>query len=208
VALAAGAQGPFVTLGVTGPDREHVLTSINTLINYTAQELEAVQTQAGVKPVDMIKSIVIVPPGPPTAQTKTKTQDVLGVGIGGLVLTFLATFVVESVLASRRRKRRRVPFGTTAEDYDEQDSDADAGAGRESGAEGDEAELPQSPVRGYGNGHRTQSGPATGAGVPASPAAGASSRWYGMDAADPGRDAFQPARPELTVRTPSPSTRD
>ena len=62
VALAAAAQGPFMTLTVTGSDPEHVLTSMNTLIQYTAQQLEAVQAQASVQPQDMIRSMVIVPP--------------------------------------------------------------------------------------------------------------------------------------------------
>lgn len=173
VALAAAAQGPFITLTVTGPDPEHVLTSMNTLTDYTVQQLEKVQEQAGVKPVDMIRSMVIVPPGPPTPQTKTKTQDVLGVGIGGLVITFLATFVVESVAASRRRRRRRVPFG--AED-DGLDADLESPA----------AETGRGPAE------RNRSAAAT-----------PPSRWYGMDgAADLDRDPFEPVHPELTGRAP------
>src|SRR5258708_6502858 len=117
VVLAAAAQGPFMTLSVTGTDPQHILKSIETLTTYTQQELQSVQQQASVRPVDMIRSMVIVPAGPPSAQKKTKTQDVLGAGIGGLVLTFLATFVVENIAVSRRRRRRKVPFGA--------DTDAD-----------------------------------------------------------------------------------
>ncbi|MGH3416462.1 MAG: hypothetical protein ACRDVE_07870 [Actinocrinis sp.] len=213
VALAAAAQGPFITVTVSGTNREHVLTSINTLVDYTAQELEAVQTQAGVKPIDMIKSIVIVPAGPPVAQHKSKTQAVLGTAIGGLVVTFLATFVVESVLVSRRRKRRKVPFGATAEDYGDEYSDADSEAGRQGGAEEDDEVG--APARGSGSGSEngrgvTQAdGAKAGAGAPTSASAASSSRWYGMDgAADLDRDPFEAARPELTVRTPSPTSRD
>jgi capsular polysaccharide biosynthesis protein len=175
VALAAAAQGPFITLTVTGPNPEHVLTSLNTLTQYTVQQLEKLQEQAGVKPVDMIRSMVIVPPGPPAAQNKTKTQDVLGVGIGGLVIAFLATFVVESVTATRRRRRRRVPFG--ADPGDDYDEDADSGPA---------------------------AGPSERSGAAEPPFGGpASARWYGMDgASDLDREPFEAAHTELSVRVP------
>ncbi len=182
VALAANAQGPFMTLTVTGTNPEHVLTSMNTLTSYTAQQLEAVQAQAGVKPVDMIRSMVIVPPGPPTAQTKTKVQDVLGVAIGGLVMSFLSTFVVENILASRRRRRRRVPFGADADDLDA-DADIESAAIE---ADRDGADDRLNPGR-------------SAAGAQTATAA----RWYGMDgAADVDRDPFEPAHPELSGRAP------
>lgn len=181
VALAAAAQGPFLTLTVTGPKPEHVLTSMNTLTNYTVQQLAAVQEQAAVKPVDMIRSMVIVPPGPPAAQNKTKTQDVLGVAIGGLVISFLATFVVENVLASRRRRRRRVPFGS---DDDGFDAEADVDFAAVETGRDDLDERPQ-------------------ASTPAAAPQTAASRWYGMDgAADLDRDPFEPAHPELSSRAP------
>lgn len=180
VALAANAQGPFMTLTVTGTNPEHVLTSMNTLTTYTARQLEAVQAQAGVRPVDMIRSMVIVPPGPPTPQTKTKVQDVLGVAIGGLVLSFLSTFVVENIQASRRRRRRRVPFGADADDLDA-DADIDSAA-VETDRDGADERL--------NVGRSADEAQTTG-------------RWYGMDgAADVDRDPFEPARPELSGRAP------
>ena len=126
-----------------------------------------------------------MPPSTPTAQTKTKTQDVLGVAIGGLVITFLATFVVESIFASHRRRRRRVPFGA--------DSDEGFDAEAESAAvetERDEAaDRPQ--TNGNGNGRAATASQAS------------ASRWYGMDgAADLDRDPFEPAHPELSGRAP------
>lgn len=177
VALAAAAQGPFITLTVTGTNPEHALTSMNTLTNYTVQQLAKVQEQAAVKPADMIRIMVIVPPGPPSAQTKSKTQGVLGVAIGGLVITFLATFVVESILASRRKRRRRVPFG----------ADSDALGGEPDAAAADSG-------RG-GADERASAG--------AAPASASPARWYGMDgAADLDRDPFEPAHPELSGRAP------
>jgi hypothetical protein len=188
VALAAAAQGPFITLTVTGSNPEHILTSMNTLTDYTVQQLAKVQEQAGVKPVDMIRSIVIVPPSTPAPQTKTKTQDVLGVAIGGLVIAFLATFVVESIIASRRRRRRRVPFGA---DSDEGfDADVESAAVETAPDEADE----RAQAHANGNGRAAAS-------------TASASRWYGMDgAADLDRDPFEPAHPELSSR--APGTRD
>jgi capsular polysaccharide biosynthesis protein len=177
VALAAGAQGPFITLSVTGTNPQHVLTSMNTLSAYTREQLRAIQETASAKPVDMIRSMVIVPPGPPSAQHKTKTQDVLGAGIGGLVVTFLSVFLVENIATSRRRRRRKVPFG--------------AGADAEPGElENGRAAAPAPPaIR-------------TAAELDGAPPAGGP-RWYGAEGVDDlGRDAFEPARPELTGRAP------
>jgi hypothetical protein len=194
VALAAGAQGPFITLSVTGTDPKHVLASLNTLSNYTQQQLQAVQQQASVKPIDMIRSMVIVPPGPPSPQTKTKTQDVLGAGIGGLVVTFLAVFVVDNIAASRKRRRRRVPFGADA------DVDANAVADSDAGVDVD-VDLDADA------GLQAESGSGSGARLEAETEPLSSPSWYpdsvrGVDALE--RDPFEPARPELTGRAPGP----
>jgi len=131
-ALAAAAVGPFITLTVTGTDPQHVTASMKTLLAFSQQELEDVQTQSGVAPAAMIGSIVVVAPGPPTPQHKTKTQAVLGTAIGGLVLVFLGTFLADSLADSRRRRRRgrparpkRMPPATAVE----QESDGAAGPG-------------------------------------------------------------------------------
>lgn len=129
--LAAAAVGPFITLTVTGTDPQHVTTSMKTLLDFSQQELETVQTQSGVAPAAMIGSIVVVAPGPPTPQHKTKTQAVLGTAIGGMVLVFLGTFLTDSLAESRRRKRRgrtARPKRASAASSMEQESDA-AGPG-------------------------------------------------------------------------------
>ena len=201
VALAAAAQGPFITLTVTGTDPAHVLASMNTLTQYTAQQLEVVQAAASVQQRDMIRSMVIVPPGPPSKQTKTKTQDVLLTAIGGLVIAFLATFMVESVLASRRRRRRHVPFGAEAQEYDEADVEVGEGGGIDGAEPGyREPEYDEPDYDRYGERERDRERERAEAGT--QPVA---SRWYGMDgSADPERDPFEPARPELSGRAPSP----
>jgi hypothetical protein len=105
--LAANAEGPFITLTVTGTDPAHVTASINTLQAFSERELAEIQTQASVAPSAMITSMVIVPPGPPTKQLKSKLQGMIGVGIVGVVVAFLATFTADGLARSRRRRRSR-----------------------------------------------------------------------------------------------------
>jgi hypothetical protein len=104
-ALAAAAVGPFITLTVTGANPAHVSASMNTLLTFTTKQLSTIQTQAGVPSAAMIGSIVVVAPGPPTPQTKSRTQALLGVGVGGMVLVFLGTFTADNLLNARRRRR-------------------------------------------------------------------------------------------------------
>jgi capsular polysaccharide biosynthesis protein len=200
VALAAAAQGPFITLTVTGSNPQHVLTSMNTLQLYTQQELQTVQEQASVKPVDMIRSMIMVPAGPPSKQTKTKTQDVLGAAIGGLVVTFLAVFVVENVATSRKRRRRRVPFGAGADD----DPEGTAGSG---GVDG-EPHAAASSVEPAADGEWYPDGVdagvrGAGSGVGTNGGAGAGGVGSGAVNGGGDRDPFEPARPELSGRAPT-----
>jgi hypothetical protein len=104
--LAANAEGPFITLTVTGTDPAHVTASMNTLLKFSEQELAQIQTRASVAPSAMIGSMVIVPPGPPTKQLKSKLQAMIGVAAVGLVFAFLATFATDSVVTARTRRRR------------------------------------------------------------------------------------------------------
>jgi hypothetical protein len=213
VALAAAAQGPFITLTVTGTNPEHVLSSMNTLTQYTAQQLAAVQAAASVQPQDMIRSMIITPPGPPSKQTKTKTQDVLLTAIGGLVIAFLATFLVESVLTSRRRRRRKVPFGANSPEFDEADAEVGEGGGLDEaeagyrGSEYGESEYEEPDYAGNGYGERERERPRERERADDGGQSPAASRWYGMDggAGDlEERDPFEPAHPELSGRAPSP----
>ena len=105
--LAANAEGPFITLTVTGADPAHVSQSINTLLKFSQQELAQIQVQASVEPSAMIGTVVIVQPGPLTPQNKSKDQAVIGVGLVGLVFAVFATFMVDSLRSSRRRRSRR-----------------------------------------------------------------------------------------------------
>jgi hypothetical protein len=105
-ALAANAEGPFITLTVTGSNAAHVSGSVSTLLKFSEQELAQIQTQASVDPSAMIGSVVIVPAGPPSPQLKSKIQAVIGVGVCGFVFALLATFAADSLAAPRRRRGR------------------------------------------------------------------------------------------------------
>jgi hypothetical protein len=127
-ALAAAAVGPFITLTVTGANPAHVSASMNTLLTFTRKQLTDIQTQAGVPPAAMINSIVVVAPGPPAPQSKSRTQALLGVGVGGSVLVFLGTFTADNLLNARRRRHagraaRAPEVAASAEEGDAQEAD-------------------------------------------------------------------------------------
>jgi hypothetical protein len=109
VALADGAQGPFITFTVTGNDETHVLRSTGTLTQFAAQRLSQIQQNNGVKTQDMIRMTEIIPPQAPELQMKKKIEVVLAVSGGTTALALLLTFVLESISRSRARKREREP---------------------------------------------------------------------------------------------------
>jgi len=104
-ALATNAQGPFVTLTVTGGDSAHVLLSTRTLTDYADSKLLDIQRRSGVPQSNLIKMAVIVPPQDPQPQLKTKLELVILVAAVGSVLTFILTFMVENLAQARRRAR-------------------------------------------------------------------------------------------------------
>jgi hypothetical protein len=124
-ALAANAQGPFITLTVTGTNKAHIVASMRTLIAFATAQLQTIQQQSGVLAVDMVRSTVIVPAQPPAAQRKSKIQYVLAVAIAGLVLTFLSTFLFENIAVARRRS----PRATAVRDWLPQPADDTTMAG-------------------------------------------------------------------------------
>lgn len=105
VALADGAQGPFLTFTVTGSDQTHVLKSTATLTQFAGQRLTEIQQNNGVKTQDMIRMTEIIPPQTPKVKLKKKIEVVLGVSGGTTALALLLTFVLESVSRSRTRRR-------------------------------------------------------------------------------------------------------
>jgi hypothetical protein len=109
--LADNAMGPFVTLTVTGTVKGHVFRSTEVLTDYAKKKLRTMQEQSGAPETSMIHAATIIPPQPPEPVIKKKIEIVAGAAGGILVLTFVATFLMESFTRSRRRLVR-LPDGT------------------------------------------------------------------------------------------------
>ncbi|WP_146246270.1 hypothetical protein [Actinoplanes xinjiangensis] len=104
VALAENAQGPFLTLTLTGDDRAHLLASATQLAEYAEKTLRDIQLENGVAERDRIKLTQVIPPQKPKAETKEKLQPVIVVGGGTAALAFILVFIVESISRARRRR--------------------------------------------------------------------------------------------------------
>lgn len=102
VALAEGAQGPFLTFTVTGTDKVHILVATETLTRYAETRLGQIQQANGVGPRDMVRMTEIIPPQPPEAKLKKKIEVVIAVGGAALGLAFLVTFMIEGIARARQ----------------------------------------------------------------------------------------------------------
>src|SRR5256885_6709547 len=108
--LATNAQGPFITLTLTGEDPTHVLQSTRTLTAYAGTKLREIQVLSGVPQSSLIKMAVIVPPQQPHQLLKNKLELVILIAAAGAVVSFMLTFLVENLAqAKRRRERGRRP---------------------------------------------------------------------------------------------------
>lgn len=105
VGFAANTSGPMLTLTVTGTNREKVLKETSTLTAFAGEQLNALQAAAKVQPAYFVQTAPVVLPQTPKPQLKTRYQQVLAVVIAAVVAGFTASFVAESLLASRRRRR-------------------------------------------------------------------------------------------------------
>ncbi len=101
--LADNAQGPFITLTVTGTNPKQVLASTELLADFAGRKLKEIQAGSGVKDEDMVRLIEITPAQTPEAQMKDKLEIVIGAAGAGTVLAFALTFIVEGLARSRRR---------------------------------------------------------------------------------------------------------
>ncbi|AEV84005.1 hypothetical protein ACWT_2983 [Actinoplanes sp. SE50] len=104
VALAENAQGPFLTITLTGDDQEHLLASATRLAQYADKTLTEIQQQNNVAEKDRIKLTQVIPPQKPQVETKAKLKLVIVAGGGTAALGFVAAFAVESISRARRRK--------------------------------------------------------------------------------------------------------
>ncbi|MFJ4777205.1 O-antigen ligase family protein [Streptomyces sp. NPDC088762] len=105
VGFAANTSGPLITLTVTGTDRAKVLGETSTLTAFAGEQLNALQAAAKVQPAYFVQTAPVVLPQTPVPQLKSRYQQVLGVIILGTAAGFTLSFVAESVLVARRRRR-------------------------------------------------------------------------------------------------------
>jgi capsular polysaccharide biosynthesis protein len=113
VALADNAQGPFISIVVDGDNKSRVLHSTSVLTDYASQRLTSIQSASGVKPEDMIRLTIIIPPQTPVALIKNKLQSVIAVAGVGTALAFIITFVTEGLSRSRRAAGAAGPMVTS-----------------------------------------------------------------------------------------------
>nr|WP_296068244.1 hypothetical protein [uncultured Actinoplanes sp.] len=113
VTMAENAQGPFLTITLTGDDKAHLLESAATLARFADTTLVTIQEQNGVKEKDQIRLTQVIPAQKPEAELKKKIEFVIAAAGGTMALTFVLTFVVESV--SRRRAQAEEAAGKAEE---------------------------------------------------------------------------------------------
>ncbi|MFD3937574.1 O-antigen ligase family protein [Streptomyces sp. NPDC058611] len=109
VGFAANTSGPMLTLTVTGFDRSKVLEETSTLTAFAGEQLNALQAAAKVQPAYFVQTAPVVLPQTPVPQLKSRYQQVLGVVILGTTAGFALSFVAESLLTARRRRRAAAP---------------------------------------------------------------------------------------------------
>lgn len=105
VAFASDADGPLLTLSVTGTDRAKVFRETTTLTEFAGEQLSALQSAAKVPAGYAVQSTPVVLPQTPVAQSKSRYQAVAAVVIAGLVSAFLLAILAEGVAVVRRRGR-------------------------------------------------------------------------------------------------------
>lgn len=124
--IATNAQGPFLALVVTGRSKVKIEQSIPIIVNFARQRLTAMQQASSAPESTLIQLVPIAPASAPTHVLKTKVEVVAGVGIICLVGSILLTFIVDTTLTRRARRRTypeakaqptpsRGPIGTRSE---------------------------------------------------------------------------------------------
>jgi hypothetical protein len=109
-AIADNALGPFMQLSVTGPDKQHVVQSLHTLITFTEKRWLDLQKASDAPANSIIGMDEIAPPSAPSPVYKRKVEAIAGVAIAGVVLSILVSVVADTMIRRRsRRSPRRKP---------------------------------------------------------------------------------------------------
>ncbi len=121
-AFANNALGPFMQLTVTGKNKAHVLSSLDTLVAYAQQSWYSLQRASNAPPKTIIRLDTITPPSSPAPVKKTKIELVAGVAVGSIIISLILVTVVDN----RRGKRRYREMANSAH----ASTDADVHRGR------------------------------------------------------------------------------
>jgi uncharacterized protein involved in exopolysaccharide biosynthesis len=103
--FANNALGPFMLITVTGPNRAHVLQSINTLVSFAQQRWYALQKASFAPPASIVRLSLIAPPSTPSPVLKTKIELVGAVAIAGIVIALLLAVIVDKARGGRQRQQ-------------------------------------------------------------------------------------------------------
>ena len=109
--IADNAQAPLMDLTVTGTDKASVLASEKILNAYAKERLQELQAIQNTKPDAMILMTDVVPPTQPAAQTKSKLEYAVLLGLMGIAGSLVLVFWTEA----RHRPR---PAGAGADGAD------------------------------------------------------------------------------------------
>lgn len=104
--IAVGALGPFMQLSVTGSNKQHVMQSLNTVVEFTERRWTLLQRASSAPTNSIIGMSEIAPPSPPSPVHKRKIEAVAGVAIVGLILSILVTVLADSIIRRRSNRRR------------------------------------------------------------------------------------------------------
>jgi capsular polysaccharide biosynthesis protein len=102
-AFANNALGPFMLITATGPNRAHVLNSINTLVSFAQSRWYQVQRAGNAPTKSIVRLTSITPPSNPAPVKKTKIELVGGVGVVSIVIAFILVVAVDNARRNRRR---------------------------------------------------------------------------------------------------------
>ena len=100
--IANNALGPFMLLTVTGTNKQHIMQSMQTLIQFSKRSWLRLQQSSSAPPGSIVGLGLIAPPSPPTPVIKRKIEVVAGVAILGLLATILLAAMVDGMIRRRR----------------------------------------------------------------------------------------------------------
>lgn len=121
VAMDDSTRGPVVSIAATAPDPAVALSVQHYLASQIPATLDALQRQVEAPPKSLVTSMPLVMDQVAQARNTTTLRAVIAAVVAGLVLTMLATFALDGIMArsrgargDKRRSETRPPATTRA----------------------------------------------------------------------------------------------